>query len=787
MIAPLLALMLADGNSLVSFVCPSPLLQQSRTQFRNRFSSVLPKNIVTLKFERAASEFSSVGGLQKLLKKLMLARSQRSIVLTNPQSIKSMLLKYIDFLLQLRKLPSTLRIFAAGSYTGNLDMATAARYLKDSLVPFEKISEMADLLGKILKMWGRDERGIALLDEVDMILHPLKSELNFPIGESEQLPLMPERFDLPMYLLDLFLSHGEVSKIIPHSIVHIWNEISNLINVGRHKMIFQSVPHLVLLNEKYYFSEMIIPISWWAVTWLRQQSSVMADIIKIDVAKEGEAVTDQYLINYICASGKIRKNAAAMISTHCTEKTIQLLNLTREWVLVYLPHVISKIHRVSYGLIAEDDITRWVNQEIVSAGGDKAAGQNVIVSKSRRLLAVPFDGKDSPSKTSEFANPEIQIGLSIMAYRLNGLRKRDTKDLISHLKHNFSTQPGPFRGRPARIQFEEWKAQCVVDSFHDEAVSANVLEILPLELLQNSDSKQLDAFQGTLGNHSNVVSYYMSHLVFPRALEQKAHKIQANGVDLGSDMIFGARFGFSGTPSDLLPRELQPCYFERGCEAEVFRVLSSSLTVCVPTSLTVGKNWTVDDLLTRVATGGYSSLIDTGALITGYTAEEVARKILKLQKLNDPHRKEVCVYLNEHDVKMAVTLDDGPAVELDRCGAKLEKRFVFYDHVHTTGIDIKHALNAVAVCTLGKDMTLRDYAQGCWRMRGLGKGQRIHILLIEEVSTLIQNTQCTENLLNDVLAWLLTNSFKSEKAQFIQLQSQSLANVWRRSGIYDLK
>ena len=38
-----------------------------------------------------------------------------------------------------------------------------------------------------------------------------------------------------------------------------------------------------------------------------------------------------------------------------------------------------------------------------------------------------------------------------------------------------------------------------------------------------------------------------------------------------------------------------------------------------------------------------------------------------------------------------------------------------------TGTDLKLAKDAVAAVTLGKDMTLRDYSQACYRMRGLAK------------------------------------------------------------------
>jgi hypothetical protein len=55
--------------------------------------------------------------------------------------------------------------------------------------------------------------------------------------------------------------------------------------------------------------------------------------------------------------------------------------------------------------------------------------------------------------------------------------------------------------------------------------------------------------------------------------------------------------------------------------------------------------------------------------------------------------------------------------------------------VHTTGVDVHQA--ATAAQTLGKDMTWRDYTQGAWRMRQVGKGQRIDVLVTPEVARLV--------------------------------------------------
>merc|ERR1711953_969946 len=49
----------------------------------------------------------------------------------------------------------------------------------------------------------------------------------------------------------------------------------------------------------------------------------------------------------------------------------------------------------------------------------------------------------------------------------------------------------------------------------------------------------------------------------------------------------------------------------------------------------------------------------------------------------------------------------------------------------------KHVYNAKAVVTLGKDMAFRDYAQGAFRMRGIGKGHTIHLFIIPEIEILI--------------------------------------------------
>ncbi len=141
--------------------------------------------------------------------------------------------------------------------------------------------------------------------------------------------------------------------------------------------------------------------------------------------------------------------------------------------------------------------------------------------------------------------------------------------------------------------------------------------------------------------------------------------------------------------------------------------------------------WSVEFLLEQIATAHsprYHALIDTGALITGFSNEDVARYLL------DKGLKwaEGVVYLDDDDKQQVLVRATGRIVSADQCGVPLEKRFAFYDQVskqfcykqiftfppspkyqqiHTTGMDIKHVVNATAVITLGKDMIFRDYVQ----------------------------------------------------------------------------
>lgn len=224
-----------------------------------------------------------------------------------------------------------------------------------------------------------------------------------------------------------------------------------------------------------------------------------------------------------------------------------------------------------------------------------------------------------------------------------------------------------------------------------------------LDPLDDQFSKVFSLVRETPG----AISYFLQKFVFPKVLKFHDEKISAGAQELGGDILFKRRLGFSGTPNSLLPRGLA-LDTDPAADAEILLCLTNPEVMKINDN--PDKNWTAESILDEIGNKmNCHALIDTGALITGYSNEEVARWFLeKEERLKG---MKAVIYLDHEDRKMVWKRGARTAIKLSECEIGEAERFTFYDHVHTTGMDIRQAANAHAVITLGKDMTLRDYAQ----------------------------------------------------------------------------
>jgi hypothetical protein len=224
---------------------------------------VISKRIYTLSFNRDDGGLTSA---QELLEKLQHARDERAVVVTTPEAVKSVMLTYLDVLNTMeaksrqaepddkpkqgakKRYPyeeGDIVTVISGPFAGTQvqllaieDHAVHGVSLSSGLFFWidhadlmnkkaqcanasgdgngnesNELAATAGILAQALRMFGSAQGGIGLIDEVDLVLHPLKSELNYPIFHKLALDLDKRRWELAFFLLDGVIFHPVLHRI----------------------------------------------------------------------------------------------------------------------------------------------------------------------------------------------------------------------------------------------------------------------------------------------------------------------------------------------------------------------------------------------------------------------------------------------------------------------------------------------------------------------------------------------------------------------------------------------
>jgi hypothetical protein len=188
---------------------PNALLDFSANVLRERFSTFVRKPVFTFTFDR----YQQV--TLRLLHKLRAARNLRAVVATTPTSIKSFILKYLEIchiLDQQNNLVAEKKeqLVIRSRFSSWFGRGRKLDYL-NQMTPIElsALKKQAIIARQIFDIF----RGsIEIMDEVDLILHPLRSELNWPLGKKAALDFTISssgaglRWAIPAHLLDAIFS-----------------------------------------------------------------------------------------------------------------------------------------------------------------------------------------------------------------------------------------------------------------------------------------------------------------------------------------------------------------------------------------------------------------------------------------------------------------------------------------------------------------------------------------------------------------------------------------------------
>lgn len=297
--------------------------------------------------------------------------------------------------------------------------------------------------------------------------------------------------------------------------------LKNTILEGYNIRALQRNPHIVLLNIEWYHTILKPIIANWLYMWIETQhlGNINENIIKEYILQDGRNGYNTHLSHIIESSVSIEHR--------------KMLNLARDWLKSYLPHILQKVDRVSFGLLNKEDYER-------------AIATDPHMPRTRGKLAIPFVGKDVPSRSSEFAHPDVIIGLTILAYRYEGLRWSDFEDIIGNIRSTLTKEIGPYKLRKSSILYSTWVRDAGGFIKGETDVSNPEKEVIPLRLLKRSNEEQMKKLYKFLVNHPDTIHFYLENFIFPAYMDSKILKLSAAGQELGGEMLFQRRIGFSG-------------------------------------------------------------------------------------------------------------------------------------------------------------------------------------------------------------------------------------------------
>ncbi|KEP46478.1 putative large low complexity protein [Rhizoctonia solani 123E] len=398
---------------------------------------------------------------------------------------------------------------------------------------------------------------------------------------------------------------------------------------------------------------------------------------------------------------------------------------------------------------------------------DKYYRVNYGLDLSRSLLAVPYIAKDVPSLRAEFGHPDVTILLTCLSYYYKGLSEAQLASCFEMI----------YKLDNPALEYDHWVLHCGG---------------VPREYatLQGINIKDIKKFQRDIvplfSYNSAVINFYLSALVFPRSIKEFPHKLVSSAWDLAVVKTHPTT-GFSGTNDNryLLPTtiaQVDPLN-QSGTNALILNLLlqpENDHFQCVHIS---GGIASARDFVDSLAMQSpiIDVLLDVGAQMLDMTNEELARYWLGLRP-----DALAAVYFNDNDELLVLSQDEGPSRLITSPFAqRLDKCIVYLDDSHTRGTDLKLPRDARGAVTLGPKVTKDRLAQGCMRMRKLGRGQSVMFFAPLEIDNQIrQAVGALEDRpiqTYDVLRWAMLstcNDLKHHVGHWVQQGQDYGRRLW---------
>ncbi|KAF3000220.1 hypothetical protein E8E13_007207 [Curvularia kusanoi] len=361
-------------------------------------------------------------------------------------------------------------------------------------------------------------------------------------------------------------------------------------------------------------------------------------------------------------------------------------------------------------------------------------------------LAVPYRAKDTPSPRSEFSHPDVVIMLTLLSYYYGGLSDDELFDSFVHL----------LKSDQASIQYDEWVKTASSD--------------LPDAFRQISGISIRDRIMCTeqifphLRYSRAVINYYLTFLVFPKAMKEFPSKLSASGWDL-SEVKIHPTTGFSGTNDTLHVLPLSMNHLDLPSQSHTNALVLGYLLqqeTSVEKLPIRSEGTDAEHLLGVINTlePEVRVILDVGAQILEMDNTQLAQCWLNMRQ---DERTEAVVFFSNNELSVLDLSGRIESFQTSPFANQLDRCLVYLDEAHTRGTDLQLPRNYRAAVTLGAGLTKDRLVQACMRLRKLGKGQSVVFMASQEICTKIceQTEQSPDEAITvvNVLCWSIRETW----------------------------
>eukprot|EP00198_Chlamydomonas_reinhardtii_P008814 XP_001698151.1 predicted protein [Chlamydomonas reinhardtii] len=406
--------------------------------------------------------------------------------------------------------------------------------------------------------------------------------------------------------------------------------------------------------------------------------------------------------------------------------------------------------------------------------------------RTRTRMAVPYRAAHTPSERSEFAQPDVALLLTHLAYRYDGLTLPEFTAAVDRLLHGLGKEA-------AADHYREWVGLSAESIPQDE-----LARFSDVNQLDASSSSQMAAMHRHLRRNTAVVDFWLRYCVLPAETRQYPQRLGASAWDLAAA---GARvMGFSGTNDNyrLLPLRLhQAAPEDAALKATNGRMLDVTIkhTRGFHTLSSVEDSGGVpvwQSLLQMALDTGAHAVLDCGALMAGTSNRRAAEYLLagpRLQRLQQLRFRGV-TYFDEAARGWVVLEHTGRC--LPRASSPLQEHetFVLYDEARCRGADLKLQRSAVGLLTLGPRVCKDKLMQAAGRLRQLSRGQALRFAATADIAARVVEYAAASGSAGgaaaaaaggstdpgavDVLAWVMGNTVDANLHGVVQWAAQGL-------------